>query len=137
MQCSCLEVHVRCQRQISASKTDFLGTKTVYSYDLTRNLETSRTEASQTTAQRIIATEWDARFRLPKKITEPGRLTTFTYNDDANLTGKTVTADGKTRSWVWTWNTHGQVTSATDPVGSVTRYDYDPVKGDLIPAHRR
>lgn len=60
-----------------ASRTDFNGHRTNYSYDLTRNLETSRTEgltaAGATTPQtRMITTEWHPSFRLPTKITEPG-----------------------------------------------------------------
>ena len=39
-----------------ASKTDFNGNRTTYSYDLTRNLETSRTEASGTALARTINT---------------------------------------------------------------------------------
>lgn len=45
--------------------TDFNGNINQYTYDLTRNLETSRTEAYSTTSARTITTTWSASFRLP------------------------------------------------------------------------
>lgn len=39
-----------------ASKTDFNGNVTTYTYDLTRNLETSRTEAAGTPEERTTQT---------------------------------------------------------------------------------
>ena len=71
-----------------ASRVDFNGNRTNYTYDTTRNLETARTEgltsAGATTAQtRTITTEWHASFRLPKRIAEPLRITTYVYNGDS------------------------------------------------------
>jgi RHS repeat-associated protein len=70
-----------------ASRTDFNGNKTTYGYDLTRNLETQRIEAltgaGATTPQtRTISTEWHANWRLPKRMAEPKRITTYAYNGD-------------------------------------------------------
>lgn len=48
-------------------RTDFTGAKTVYTYDLTRNLETARTEASGTTVARTISTTWHPTLRLPTR----------------------------------------------------------------------
>lgn len=60
-----------------ASRTDFNGNITTYTHDPTRNLETSRTEASGTPQARTITTVWDSAFRLPDSITEPGRVTSY------------------------------------------------------------
>ncbi len=84
-----------------ASRTDFNGNTTTYTYDLTRNLETSRTEAAGTAQARTIVTEWHASFRLPTKVTEPGLETTFTYDAKGNVTAKTLrdTVTNATRTW--------------------------------------
>jgi YD repeat-containing protein len=63
-----------------ASKTDWNGVTTTYTYDMNRNLELSRTEAVGTPQERTITTEWHSQFRLPSKITEPNRITEYTYD---------------------------------------------------------
>ena len=70
------------------SSTDFNGNKTTFAYDLTRNLETQRiealTSAGATTPQsRTISTEWHANWRLPKRMAEPKRITSYVYNGDS------------------------------------------------------
>ena len=67
-----------------ASATDFNGNVTTYVYN-SRGLETSRTEAVGTAMERTITTTWDPTFRLPLTITEPGKVTSFTYDDRGNL----------------------------------------------------
>ncbi|AOX99915.1 hypothetical protein BJP62_05245 [Jeongeupia sp. USM3] len=112
------------------NRTDFNGNTANYAYDLARNLETSRTEAAGTPQARTISTEWHASFRLPTKVTEPGRVTTFEYDASGNLLKKSVTADGATRISSWTYGNYGLVASATDPAGKVTQYSYD-AQGNL------
>jgi YD repeat-containing protein len=72
-----------------ASTTDFDGHETVYAHDLTRNLETSRTEAYGTSQARTTTTQWDSTYRLPILISEyaggtasgnPIRTTYFSYD---------------------------------------------------------
>jgi YD repeat-containing protein len=70
-----------------SSRTDWNGNRTNYTHDLTRNLETQRVEGltsgGGTTPQtRTINTEWHATFRLPKRVAEPLRITTYAYNGD-------------------------------------------------------
>jgi YD repeat-containing protein len=67
-----------------ASTTDFNGNVTHYVHDA-RGLETSRTEAVGTPEERTITTTWHATFRLPLTITEPGKVTTFTYDSQGRL----------------------------------------------------
>ena len=62
------------------SKTDWNGVTTTYTYDMDRNLELSRTEAFGTPQARTITTEWHPQFRLPTKITEPGKITEYSYD---------------------------------------------------------
>ncbi|MDJ0808280.1 MAG: DUF6531 domain-containing protein [Gammaproteobacteria bacterium] len=62
------------------SKTDWNGNVTIYTRDA-RGLELSRTEAAGTPQARRVITEWHNDFRVPLRITEPGRITTFTYDD--------------------------------------------------------
>lgn len=71
-----------------SSRLDWNGNRTNYTYDLARNLETSRTEGltsggSATAATRTISTQWHPTFRLPAVIAEPLRKTTLVYNGDS------------------------------------------------------
>ena len=68
--------------------TDYNGDVTTYVYDLTRNLETSRTEAYGTAQARTITTTWNPTWRQPKLITEPNRTTAFTYDTLGNVLTK-------------------------------------------------
>lgn len=115
------------------SRTDFNGNVTSYIYDLTRNLETSRTEAFGTPLARTITTAWHLAYRLPAQISEPGRTTTFTYDERGNLLQRTITSGVQTRTWSYTYNPWGQVMTMDGPrtdVSDVTHYEYDS-RGNL------
>lgn len=107
-----------------ASKTDFNGIVTAYTRD-TRGLELSRTEASGTAQARTITTTWHQTFHLPLTITEPNRITTFTYDAKGNVLTKAVTSGSQTRTWTYTYNTNGQELTATDPNGHTTTKTYN------------
>jgi YD repeat-containing protein len=124
-----------------ASRTDFNGNRTTYTYDLTRNLETSRTEGltstgATTPATRTITTVWHPTFRLPVQITNGNQQTTYAYNSQGDLTQKTVTdlAGNTSRSWNTAY-TYSAVPGVllqkvedgprTD-VSDLTTYDYYP-----------
>ena len=127
------------------SRTDWNGNVTVYGYDLARNLEISRTEAFGTPQARTISTQWHPVFRLPAKIAEPLRITSFVYNGDGGascgvqpdfatllpgvLCSKTIQATtdatgtagfggiatGTPRTWGYTYDTHGSVRTMDGP----------------------
>ena len=136
-----------------ASSTDWNGNRTNYSYDLARNLETSRTEGlasdgTPTAQTRTITTAWDANFRLPAQIAEPLRITTNVYDADGAQCGArgalcsrtiqattdtngslgfSATASGTPRSWTYTYNANGSVLTVNGPrtdVSDVTTYTY-------------
>ena len=118
-----------------ASRTDYSGIQTVYSYDLTRNLQTSRTEAYGTPEARTITTQWHPTFRLPTLITEPGKTTAYSYDSQGNLLQRTITdtALGTSRSWSYTYNTLGLLVTVDGPrtdLSDVTTYAYD-TQGNL------
>jgi YD repeat-containing protein len=132
-----------------ATSLDFNGNKTTYSYDLTRNLETSRTEGltaagAKTPATRTITITWHPTYRLPQTITEQDtsaatavtlRVTTLGYDTSGNLLSKSVNdpVANTSRSWTYTYNTAGQVLTADGPrtdVSDLTSYTYD-VQGNL------
>jgi len=132
-----------------ASRTDFNGTKTTFSYDLSRNLETSRTEAFGTPQARTTTTSWHPTYRLPTMVSEPLRKTTYAYDGTGNLLSKSEhsTTDttgsqghsapvtGTPRTWTYTYNQYGQVLSATGPrtdVADITTYSYDAATGNLL-----
>ncbi|GBL45309.1 PKD domain protein [Sulfuriferula multivorans] len=110
-----------------ASRTDFNGNVTAYTYDLTRNLETSRTEASGTPQARTITTVWDANFRLPDSISEPGRVTSYVYDSHGNVTQQSVkdTAAGTTRTWTATY------TYSTTVPGAMLKRIVDGPRSDV------
>ena len=135
------------------SRTDWNGNRTNYGYDLARDLETSRTEGltsgGGTTPQtRTITTEWDTNFRLPKRVAEPLRITTNTYDPDGTTCGargalcsRTIQATSDTdgsqafsatllgtpRTWTYTYNANGSVLTIDGPridVSDVITYTY-------------
>lgn len=71
-------------------RTDYDGTVTTYTYDLARNLETRRVEASGTIEQRIVSTQWHPLLRLPSAQAEPGRMTYWVYDGQTRPGGGTV-----------------------------------------------
>ena len=138
----------------ASSRTDRNGNRTNYTYDLSRNLETSRTEgltaAGGTTPQtRTISTTWDTISRLPTGIAEPLRITTNVYDatgstcgargalcsktiqatsDATGASGFGATPTGMPRTWTYTYNANGSVLSVNGPrsdVSDLTTYTYD------------
>jgi RHS repeat-associated protein len=103
---------------------DFNNIETRYGYDLTRNLETSRTEAYGTPKERTITTQWHPTFRLPTQIDEPNRRTTFTHDTSGNVLTRTVTdltvVPNVARTWTYTYNSFGQVLTEDGPRTDVT-----------------
>ncbi len=72
------------------SRTDFNGNVTKYQYDA-RGLESSRTEAYNTSLARTITTQWHPTFRLPTQIDEPGKRTLLVYNSVGDLIQQSIT----------------------------------------------
>lgn len=126
------------------SKIDFNGNKTIYQYDLARNLETQRVEAYGTPQARTISTQWHPSLALPLKIASPQKLELYTYDNGGNLltyvvqptsdsdgsSGLNVLGVGSGRTWAYSYNNYGQILTMTDPIGSKSQYEYDN-KGNL------
>lgn len=110
--------------------TDFKALNTIYSYDLSRNLETSRTLASGTPQARTISTVWHPAYRLPSQVVDGSRTFTFAYDAGGNLTSAKVATSTENRLWSFTYNSFGEPLTASDPAGKVTTYAYD-AKGNL------
>ncbi|PCI80761.1 MAG: hypothetical protein COB20_02570, partial [SAR86 cluster bacterium] len=99
-----------------ASKTDWNGNVTNYIHDA-RELETSRTEAFGTPAERTITTTWHPIFRKPIQIVEPGKTTSFTYDTlghvltraESDTTTQSIpyTTTGRTRATTFTYHPEG------------------------------
>jgi RHS repeat-associated protein len=114
-----------------STRTDWNGNQTTYVYDLTTDLETSRTEAYGTPQARTITTAWDASWREPDLITEPNRTTAFTYDSMGNVLTKIITDTSVTpnvaRRWTYTYDSYGRLLTAQGPrtdVNSTTTYAY-------------
>lgn len=67
-----------------SSKTDWNNIKTTYVRN-DRGLEITRTEAAGTPEERTISTEWHPDHRKPIRITAPGKITEFTYDEQGRL----------------------------------------------------
>ena len=115
------------------------GLTTKYTYDLTRNLETSRTEAFGTAQERKTATTWHPDFSKPTEIKEFSggqvlRVTTFSYDSNGNALSKTIT-DPQTqeaRTWSYKYNNFGQLIKETNPQGQISSYQYVESNGNLL-----
>jgi YD repeat-containing protein len=70
------------------NRTDWNGVTTTYERDAT-GLELSRTEAADTTEARTTTTEWHPQFNKPTRITEPNRITEYTYDAAGRVLSKT------------------------------------------------
>ncbi len=133
-----------------ASRTDFNGNLTTYTYDLSRNLETSRTEGltasgATTPETRTITTLWHPSLRLPVQITNANQQTTYTYNSQGDITQKTLTdlAANSSRSWNTAYTYTGipgvllqkvEDGPRTD-VSDLTTYDYYPADAACSGGH--
>jgi YD repeat-containing protein len=113
------------------SRTDFNGVQTTRSFDMTRNLELSRTEAYGTAQARTITTQWHPTWRLPVLVTEPNRTTAYSYDSYGNVLTKTITDTTVTpnvaRTWTYTYTGYGQVLTIDGPrtdVSDITTYTY-------------
>jgi YD repeat-containing protein len=134
-----------------ASRTDFNGNRSCYAYN-SRNLETVRLEglapgsscpadlAAYTPAvnssERKISTDWHPTFRLPVRVTEPGLETTYSYDDQGQVTLKSLKDLNtlQTRSWTTSYTYaagSGLLLKKVEDgprtdVSDLTTYDYYP-----------
>jgi YD repeat-containing protein len=67
-----------------ASKTDWNGNTMTYTRD-DQGRELSRTEAPGTPQARTVTTTWDTTLNKPLVITEPERVTEYTYDAEGRL----------------------------------------------------
>ncbi|MBN1378392.1 MAG: RHS domain-containing protein, partial [Gammaproteobacteria bacterium] len=116
------------------TKTDWNGNITDYNHNA-RGLIESKIEAVGTDEARTTTTQWHATLHLPTQIIEPGKTTTYVY-DDANGTGNllsqtetdTTVTPNVSRTTAYTYNSHGQVLTVDGPrtdVTDITVYTYD------------
>jgi YD repeat-containing protein len=69
-------------------KRDWNGNETRYRRDA-QGRELSRTEGYSTDESRTITTTWDESLEKPLVVTEPGRITEYSYGDDGRVLSKT------------------------------------------------
>ena len=109
------------------SETDYLGVKTMFTWDVTRKLPLSTTKAAGRSEAQTTNTAWHPTLRLPTSVIETGRTTNYTYDAVGNRLSQsvvdTVTNTAKTTSW--TYNPQGLVATETAPNGGVTTYTFD------------
>jgi YD repeat-containing protein len=132
-----------------------------FAYDLSRNLETARVEGtnssscsnllsatSLTLPTKKISTEWHPKFRLPTRIAEPRRITTYSYDGQGNTLSTSIQATtditgangfsavtvGGVRTWTFTYDANGRVLTRKGPrsdVDGTFMYEYD-ASGNLV-----
>lgn len=76
-------------RGLLKTKIDNKGNRTTYDYN-TRGLEISRTEASGTPQARTVTTVWHPELFLPVTITEPDRITQYTYDSQGRQMSQSI-----------------------------------------------
>ena len=131
-------------------QTDFNQTVTRREFASGRTgLESRRTIAVGKPEQRIVSTAWHPSFRLPLKIAEPKRITSYHYDTIGNLLSETIQAStdlngsqgfnailtGTPRKRSFEYNGHGQLLVARGPRTDVvddTNFGYDSASGNLL-----
>lgn len=114
------------------SETDFAGVLTMYTWDSTRRLPLSTTQAAGRPEALTTSTQWHPTWRLPTKLTEPGKTTDTSYDTRGNVLSQTETdttggpSNGQTRTWAWTYTANNLVATQTDPMGKVWSFAYNP-----------
>ncbi|BBP81496.1 hypothetical protein PHLH8_11380 [Pseudomonas sp. Pc102] len=76
-------------RGLVKTRTDNKGNITTFDYN-DRGLEVSRTEAFGTPQARTITTTWHPTLFLPATVTEPDRITTYSYDDQGRPLSQSV-----------------------------------------------
>ena len=112
---------------LPSSETDFLGTQTLFTWDLSRQLLLTTTQAANKPEAKATSTQWHPTFRLPVLVTEPGRTTASTYDVRGNKLTEIITdtVRNQTRTQSWAYTAQNLIASSTDPRGQVTQYTYD------------
>ena len=108
-------------------ETDFLGVQTMYTWDISRRLPLSTTQAAGRPEAQTSRTQWHPTFRLPVLVTEAGRSTAYTYDAQGNKLTEAITdlAANQVRTWAWTYNAAGLIATSTNPKGGITTYAYN------------
>ncbi|WP_428000315.1 RHS repeat-associated core domain-containing protein [Acidovorax sp.] len=116
---------------LTESYGDHENAYTSFGWDVPRRLPVRITNAADSALARNTYITWHPQWRLPLTITEPGRLTTYTYDALGNPLTQTISGAGGTASTTsWTYTTEGLPATETAPDGAVTVYAYD-AKGNL------
>ncbi|PZE10023.1 RHS repeat protein [Pseudomonas sp. 57B-090624] len=76
-------------RGLVKTRTDNKGNVTTFDYN-DRGLEVSRTEAYGTPQARTVTTTWHPTLFLPASVTEPDRITTYSYDDQGRPLSQSV-----------------------------------------------
>lgn len=106
-----------------------------FTWDTTRNLMLSRTDAAGSTVARTTTMAWDPHFRLPDTVTQPGLTAGYTYDSHGNVLSRTQTdtVNHLTRTWTvaytYATNVPGAVLQAVvhgprNDVAQITTTDY-------------
>ena len=114
-------------------ETDFLGVQTMYTWDITRRLPLSTTEAAGRPEAQTSSTQWHPSYRLAVLMTEAGRSTAYTYDTQGNKLSEVITdttaaaaaTTNQARTRAWTYNPSSLVVTSTDPKGGITTYAYN------------
>lgn len=111
---------------------DFDGNITRFSFNA-RGLPTSVVRAVGTPDVQVASIEWHSVWRRPTRVTETAAstgqvVTTFTYNSRGLAETRTISADGRARTWRYTYTDRGRVKTVDGPrtdVEDIVTYAYD------------
>jgi RHS repeat-associated protein len=103
-----------------------------------RGLPEQWTRALGKPEAQTVSVQWHPTWRVPAVITETGatgtaKVTRVDYDERGNPRQRTVTVDGKTRTWTYEFNAAGQMKLEDGPrtdVQDILRYEYDAATGN-------
>ncbi|WP_221480411.1 RHS repeat-associated core domain-containing protein [Acidovorax soli] len=112
--------------------TDLADVQDRTEWDTVRQLPIKHTEGYGYPEARTTSTVWSTQWRSPETVTEPGRVTRYTYDGSGNPLSQSVTdaATGTVRTTEWTYHPSKLVATQTESNGGVTSYAYD-AEGNL------
>lgn len=114
------------------SQSDWNGNITQHFYEAS-GLEDIRIQAADTPQQRTTRTTWNEEFRRPIEVDQPGRSTSYEYDEVGNVTSQstTDTNSGAVRTTTYpSYTQFGQPLQIVGPrtdVSQVTQFSYYPI----------
>jgi YD repeat-containing protein len=112
------------------TKKDFNGTYENYTYDSAGRIITYSKDGKQKNIS------WDTANNIVMSVSETSangtRTTSYAYDNNLNITQKTIVGAGDSMTWSYSWTSGGRILSETAPDGLTTNYSYNAIDNSVI-----